>query len=386
MKNIINLWQLNLNMSQRIIWLCSWYPNREDAYRGDFIQRQAIAFSEIADIEVFHVVFGVSEREEVIQRNAHLTEHIYYRKFGNRLKRWWDWQRAANHFIKNFRTQYGNPQAVHVHIPLEAGLIAWFWKKRWNWPYLLSEHYGIYNSRVIDHLGNRSWIYRQLLKKVLEAAQKIITVSQSLGKEMMNHFSGLQYQVIPNVVDTALFYPVQLETKNIFQFIHVSGFDENKNILGILQAIVLLRKKTEHFHISLIGGDGSPWIPFIREHQLQNLISFYPAMPYHQVAQFVRNSDAGILFSQSETQSCVVLEWLCAGLPVISSRVGGVVELIHAENGILVEPNDDVALSEAMFSLMTNPSAYDRQKISQQASALYSYKAVAERLRKIYGH
>jgi glycosyltransferase involved in cell wall biosynthesis len=73
-------------------------------------------------------------------------------------------------------------------------------------------------------------------------------------------------------------------------------------------------------------------------------------------------------------------------LPVISSRVGGVVELIHAENGILVEPNDDVALSEAMFSLMTNPSAYDRQKISQQASALYSYKAVAERLRKIYGH
>ena len=384
MKNIINLWQLYLNMSQRIIWLCSWYPNREDAFRGDFIQRQAIAFSEIAHIEVFHVVFGVSEREEVIHRNAHLTEHIYYRTSGNRLKRWWDWQRAANHFIKKFRSQYGDPQAIHVHIPLEAGLIAWFWHKRWNWPYLLSEHYGIYNSRVIDHVGNRSWIYRQVLKKVLENAQKIITVSQSLGEEMKQYFSGLKYQVIPNVVDTTLFYPVLLETKHIFQFIHVSGFDENKNVSGILQAVALLRKRTEHFHISLIGGDGSPWLSLIQAHQLENQISFHPAMPYHQVAKLVRNSDAGILFSQSETQSCVVLEWLCAGLPVISSRVGGVVELIHPGNGLLVEPNDVGALSEAMFKFMTNPSAYSRQKISQQASSLYSYKAVAERLRKIY--
>lgn len=371
-------------MSQRIIWLCSWYPNREDAFRGDFIQRQAIAFSEIADIEVFHVVFGNTEKEEVIQRNAHLTEYIYYRKRGNRFKRWWDWQRAANQFIQNFRSQYGDPQRIHAHIPLEAGLIAWVWKKRYKWPYLLSEHYGIYNCRVKDHFGNRSRLYRQILKRVVQGAEKLITVSQSLGEEMKVHFSGIHYDVIPNVVDTALFYPVQSESKNIFQFIHVSGFDENKNISGILQAVVLLRKKTEHFHLTLIGGEGSPWMPFIREHQIQDQISFYQAMPYHQVAQFVRNSDAGILFSQSETQSCVVLEWLCAGLPVVSSGVGGVVELIHPENGLLVDPNDFVALSEAMFRIMSNPSDYNRQKISLQASARYSYNAVAEKLKEIY--
>ncbi|MCC6447738.1 MAG: hypothetical protein IT215_03545, partial [Chitinophagaceae bacterium] len=64
-----------------VIWLCSWYPNQVDKFRGDFIQRQAIAVSALLRVDVVHVVFvEENERTESQIVNENLTEHLYYRR------------------------------------------------------------------------------------------------------------------------------------------------------------------------------------------------------------------------------------------------------------------------------------------------------------------
>ena len=83
----------------KAVWLVSWYPNLNDAYDGDFIQRHARAAAIFHDI---HVVF-VTDREqaeamkEEKRQATGLTEQvIYFRKPAgllSALRKQWLWRR-----------------------------------------------------------------------------------------------------------------------------------------------------------------------------------------------------------------------------------------------------------------------------------------------------
>ena len=57
-----------------------------------------------------------------------------------------------------------------------------------------------------------------------------------------------------------------------------------------------------------------------------------------------------VLSSNYEGLPLVILEAMAAGLPIISTNVGGVKDIV-TDNGILVEPNCQEALSKAIMSL-----------------------------------
>ena len=67
---------------KKILWLCSWYPNRTDPYDGDFIQRHARAASLFHDIQVIRVVADAALKPGVIETvnttQTHLSEQIIY--------------------------------------------------------------------------------------------------------------------------------------------------------------------------------------------------------------------------------------------------------------------------------------------------------------------
>ena len=76
---------------------------------------------------------------------------------------------------------------------------------------------------------------------------------------------------------------------------------------------------------------------------------FLGPLPREQVLELFRAGDASLLSSSWENFPHSVVESLAAGTPVISTRVGGVPEVVHdGENGLLVEPNDADALADAI--------------------------------------
>jgi glycosyltransferase involved in cell wall biosynthesis len=69
------------------------------------------------------------------------------------------------------------------------------------------------------------------------------------------------------------------------------------------------------------------------------------------VADYLQLFDAFVLASRSESMPNTVLEALTFGLPVVATRVGGVPELV-AGNGILVPPDDEAALADALAGMI----------------------------------
>jgi glycosyltransferase involved in cell wall biosynthesis len=71
------------------------------------------------------------------------------------------------------------------------------------------------------------------------------------------------------------------------------------------------------------------------------------------VPDLLASSDLFVLPSRSEAFPNAVLEAMAAGLPVIATRVGGIVELIeHQRTGVLVPPDDPRALGFALLDLI----------------------------------
>jgi glycosyltransferase involved in cell wall biosynthesis len=95
-------------------------------------------------------------------------------------------------------------------------------------------------------------------------------------------------------------------------------------------------------------------------------------------------SSSLLLFSRFENLPCVILEALCCGLPVISSRVGGIPEVIDGENGILVESGNIPDLVTAMIQMIENYAEYNRKLIAEKAIAFFNYNTVGKQYSDIY--
>jgi glycosyltransferase involved in cell wall biosynthesis len=75
----------------------------------------------------------------------------------------------------------------------------------------------------------------------------------------------------------------------------------------------------------------------------------------NDVPELMRAFDLFVLTSHSEGCPNVILEAMASGLPVVSTNVGGVPELVNADTGMLVPPRDDTTLAEAILRLLDDP-------------------------------
>lgn len=366
-------------MTLSVLWVCSWYPNLQDRFRGDFIQRQAVAVSQFCRVHVIHILESKETKHEVTRVNANLLETIYYVNKPTKIQ-----HLLYSHKIIKQHLAINSYDIIHAHIPYPLGFSAAYFAKKHKKPFLLSEHYGIYNNEVEDSYFKRHLLFKVMTKYAVKRANLLLTVSRSLGSDMKSIFSK-EYMVIPNAVNTNLFFRRQKQASPKFKFIHVSNMTSLKNVEGILDATQKLAEYRKDFEVLLIGAKPTHIESAINLNEdLKSLVTLIGEIPYNKVSEHVSDCQAGILFSKSETQSCVILEWLCSGLPVITSSVGGAAELINKGNGLQVPSMDTDALCIAMNDMIVNYENYDHDLISEEAANKYGYEPVGKRIFDLY--
>ena len=377
---------------KKVLWLASWYPNRMDNYDGDFIQRHARAVSGYCQVEVIYVVKTKGEPgvEKIITGN--LTETIiYYRSFQTgikildqylSLKKYKQLYRDA---ISNYITGKGKPNCIHVHVAMNAGLAAFWANKKWGIPYILSEHWTAYLSNADQRIDNKPALFLKLIKQVFEHAKLVTVVSDHLGKAIQEHFSGINYQVIPNVLDTDVFFPVAKIQTGKCQLIHVSNMNYQKNTEDILRALQLVYLQRRDFCLQLFGPVHHNIHQLINLLGLKNNIFMNGEVKQTVLAKAMQQANVLILYSRFETFGCVLIEANACGVPVIVSDITVFHELVEENvNGVFVKGEDAVALAKAISKFMEGNLPFNPDIIAGKAALKYSFKTVGQQFGLMY--
>src|SRR5687768_16158345 len=164
---------------KKILWLVSWYPNMNDRFDGDFIQRHARAAAIFHDIHVLFI--READIKEEVKEDVHyatgLTEQIiYYKKktgFFHKLKKQWIWKQLFQKSIEEYISKNGLPAIIHVHIPWKAGLMAMWAQKKFGINYIISEHWGIYNNQAEGNFQSKSSVTKKLLMEIYKKAKQV---------------------------------------------------------------------------------------------------------------------------------------------------------------------------------------------------------------------
>jgi glycosyltransferase involved in cell wall biosynthesis len=258
--------------------------------------------------------------------------------------------------------------------------------RRWNVPFILSENWTIYYPSDPGYLRTRNYIFQLAVKLVLKNTRRFLPVSKDLNEQVQALSGFLPSTVIPNVVDTNLFhYTPAFQANQPFTFIHISTMSFQKNPEGLLRGFKKFYELSGSGHLCMVGPYPQVVLDYARKIGLdQHIVQFTGPVSYQQVAHYMKVSNAMVLFSRYETLPCVILEALCCGLPVISTPVGGIPEIVNSSNGLLVEDQNEEELTEAFVEMYKKYDRYKRSDIAKNAIALYSYAAVGHLIDAVY--
>ncbi len=364
-----------MNRKLNILFLPSWYPSREHITLGNFVQRHAFAVSELHNVVV--VSAHESDNPELeIHELPNLTEiRVYFRK---KLPLF-SYHKAINRGLDEAIRRFNSFDLAHVHVAYPAGVAA----LNLNMPFVLTEHFSGYHPQ-----SKYKWSYgrKRITNRILNKARYILPVSDHLGRAIQKFGTQTEMMKVSNVVDTSIFYPTE-EKPEKFTFLHISTLEErSKNITGILRGFKSLEIAGHDFNLK-IGGDGD-----LKElkTKIQNYgpspekVEIISQQPIDGIANTMRKSHCLVMFSHFENQPCTILEALCTGLPIVTSDVGGIPEVIDTSNGILIPAEAEEQFAQGLQKMMATYADFKPSEISKNAVSLYSYEAVAEKLNEIY--
>jgi len=377
----------------KVLFLPRWYPSRTDPMPGLFIMRHAQAVSILADVAVIYVqsIADLQDRYELetTSENGLFTIRTYYRS-SKGIQGWYAGFHFIVAFIKAFRLmkqEFGKPDIVHVHVLTRLGIVAWLYKLTTGIPYIITEHW----SRYLPTVGTYRGFWRKLATRiVVKQAAAITTVTKNLRDAMLSHgLENKNYQIVQNVVDTKLFHPQEFQVQgSLKQFVHISCFeDRSKNISGLLRAIAQLSANRDDFECRLIGeGEDLKRMQKYADEigLLGKTVYFNGLLEGRNLATAVREATFLVLFSNYENMPVVINEAFASGIPVVATRVGGIVEHVDESKGKLVDAGDEQGLALALSQMLDTYQTYDRKIIREYALEHFSNAAIAERFNTVY--
>jgi glycosyltransferase involved in cell wall biosynthesis len=224
---------------------------------------------------------------------------------------------------------------------------------------------------------------RNFILRCAPWADGIIAISSEIEQKLMsNGFPRRKIHRIPNSVDTTIFFPRSPASRESVPIIsYIGRLSREKGPDTLLKAINLLQGRVSHFKVFIVGdGELRPMLQnMVCEYGLKDSIHFTGSVP--NVADYYQQSRVVVMPSYSEGMPLVLLEAMACGVPVIASRVGGILDVMGlpdqdapepegywiSERGLLVTPGNEDALAAALYRLLTDQQLQER--VSQNALA-----------------
>lgn len=245
---------------------------------------------------------------------------------------------------------------AHAPVPLLADVAA---RSARRLPFVLTYHTGpMRNGNVLYNLTCRTY-ERFVLSATARRADHIIANSKYVAESFPDLFAG-KVTIIEPGVDTDLFTEGGTPDTNLVLFVaSLARAAHYKGLADLIKAMAILRQERPAVRLEVVGdGNGiTDYVALCRRLGLVEHVTFVGSLQRDELAVAYRRAGVLALPTHFESFGSVLAEAMSSGRPVVSTRVGGVPDLVaDGVDGVLVEPGDVSALAGSIGKILADKS------------------------------
>lgn len=327
----------------KVLHITNWYHSKEKPYKVPFIKEHFEALNLFTDGILAHVEVSFSKKEMLKFNKRKISKNEESYIVHSSIKSWFLKELISTLLLLFvlFTKKYRRYDIIIFHVGYPNLTYYHYIKKIIRKPIVIIEHWTAFHnnfnmsatSTKLDRIKN---IYRQNIS--------LLTVSNQLKIDIEKFSNHKQTKyIIPNVVDSELFFYDKTVKRANEQFFMVNYWREIKSPFQILNAFEKLVKTNSTAQLR-IAGYGPLWKQienFVEEKNLNLNITLLGRLEKFEIALEMQKASAFLHAAKYETFSVVCAEAICCGCPVIVSDLDAVKEFINDSNGKIVYHSTD---------------------------------------------
>lgn len=215
----------------------------------------------------------------------------------------------------------------------------------------------IHGAEYIKFYNKLSTTHKEKVKKIWKKATYIIVLSEQWKKDFENIFDNKNIVVINNGINIDNLKEGRSEvTKYQNNLLLLGRLGKRKGAYDLIKAIENIVSEFPNMRLYMAGdGEIEKVRNIVLEKQLDKNIIIVGWANFNKKIELLKKCSTVVLPSYNEGLPMTILEGMAIGKIIISTNVGGIPEVVkNGENGIILEPGDIEALSNAMKKVMSS--------------------------------
>lgn len=247
---------------------------------------------------------------------------------------------------------------LHVHYATHPAMVAWIIHQLTGISYSVTAH------------AHDIYVNHAMLAAKLHDAAFVVTISEFnrrylenlLGKWISPKIHIIRCGIRPenySLIET------ESEDKKRFRIISIGSLQPYKGHKYLVDACEILRGRGIPVHCVIVGGGElkSDLYRQITSYCLEDSVKLLGPQPQELVSNYLAEADCFVQPSiitpsgKMEGLPVALMEALACNLPVVATNISGIPELVRSgETGLLVEPEDSLALADALENIYRDPA------------------------------
>jgi glycosyltransferase involved in cell wall biosynthesis len=264
---------------------------------------------------------------------------------------------------------------VHAH-----NVPSWFCLKASRGRVKVLTQHGVYSQQIsFLHGGFFGYIGGRLEKYALKRVDAVTCISKSVYEYYRG--IGVNAFYIPNAID---FNDLPSDRVRFYdkQVVFIGRVSLEKGVDTLLKSLEYLGRDV---HVLIIGSGTRDMESLINSHANRHPnLHFLGYKPRSECLKILAGSDILVLPSRFEGMPTVLLEAMALKIPIIATRIPGVLDVVDDSCAILIQPDNPKALAEAINNCLSGypegyiSNAYERVKME------FNWDVVSEKYVKLY--
>ena len=251
-----------------------------------------------------------------------------------------------------------------------------------------------------SEIGIANRIFNKLESFSMRRADAVTAVSESMRKGIITK-AGIDKErisTIPNFSKPNEFSPKYGKkwkrskkiNGNIILF--VGKLTHTKGVEYLIQAIPNVLEKYPDTTFVFVGGieheqklDKNPWCNMAKELGVEKNVLFLGTVSREELPKIYASADIFVLPTLREGMPLVILEAASSGLPIVTTKISGIPEIVDKKCAIFVKRRDSKSLAVSIIKILANSKTAKRMGIEARREAFrFRKEIVLEKYKNIY--